>query len=66
VNLQFPEFHRVIRERNEMTRVALECAAFVLSQALRLAPDQRKPMLALMRDLISMEDEQDNSSLSEE
>jgi len=66
MDLQFSELLEALRKRNEITKAALEYSAFLLRQVREMPPDHRKPMLALLRDLISMAEEQDNSALSEE
>jgi hypothetical protein len=65
VYLQFSDFKQIIRDRNEITKVALECAVCVFRRARELAPDQQKPMLSLLRKLISMEEEKNISLLEE-
>ena len=55
---QFPEFQQMIRDRNEITRAALECAVLVLSLARELPSEHQKPMIVLLKDLISLEEGQ--------
>ena len=57
--MEFKELGQVVREKNEMTRSALECAAFVLSRARELPPNLQKSMLTFVRDLISIENQDD-------
>ena len=56
MNGQFSEFHRAVKETNETLTAALRCAAFVLRRARELSPDQRRSMVSIVRDLISMEE----------
>jgi len=53
--MEFQELQQMIREKNELTKSALECAAFLLNRARELPPDQRKHMLKFVSNLISAE-----------
>jgi hypothetical protein len=57
MNSQFLEFKKIIRHRNEITSTALECALLVFRKAREMQPEHQKPMLEILRDLISMEKE---------
>jgi len=59
VNLQFHELQQIIRDRNEITMVALECTAFVLDRVRDLHPELQNPMLTLLVKLISKKQDAD-------
>jgi hypothetical protein len=54
VDPQLAEFQKIIRERNEITTAALECAVFVLSRVREVSPHQQKLLLNFVRNLISI------------
>jgi hypothetical protein len=54
VDPQLAEFQQIIRDRNEITTAALECAVFVFSRVREVSPHQQKPLLEFVRNLISM------------
>ena len=47
--MELQDLQQAMKERNEATTAALECAALVLERARRLPPEQRLPMLELVR-----------------
>jgi hypothetical protein len=63
---QFSKFQKTPSDSNQILRVALKCNAFVLRRARELPPGQQKPMLAIVKELITMEEEQDKSTILEE
>jgi hypothetical protein len=60
---QFSEFHRKVEETNETLTAALQCAAFVLRRARELSPEQRRCMVSIVKDLISMEEGKSESAM---
>jgi len=60
--LQFSEFQQMVREGNESTILALQCAVSVLRRARELAPELQKPVVAFVRNLIHSEQGEDNYS----
>ncbi|MFO8089184.1 MAG: hypothetical protein R6U13_05050 [Desulfatiglandaceae bacterium] len=59
MNLDLKKLQQIVRERNEITISALECASFVLDRA-RQIPDHKPQelMLELVKTLISPDPEQ--------
>ena len=60
VGLELSEFQKIVRERNEMAILALKCAVTVLRHAREITPCHQKPVVAFVRELISLEQEQEN------
>jgi hypothetical protein len=54
----FHELKEIVRVRNEVTKVALECSAFLFQRAWELPQDQRRSMLELVKRLITLENDQ--------
>lgn len=52
---QFLKIKKTLRETNWTLIVALQCATFLLRQARELSPDQRREMLGVLKDLISLD-----------
>jgi hypothetical protein len=50
-----PEVQNTASDTAEIINVAIKCTAFVLRRAQELPQDKQKPMLAIVKDLISME-----------
>jgi hypothetical protein len=56
MDLELSEFQRIVRERKEITASALECAGFVFECARELSPHQQRPMIELVKRLISVKE----------
>jgi hypothetical protein len=50
-----PKVQKTASDTAEIINVAIKCTAFVLRRAQELPQDKQKPMLAIVKDLISME-----------
>ena len=53
MEMQFSDFQQMMRERNESTILALQCAVSVLRRAREITPERRKSVVAFVGDLIS-------------
>jgi hypothetical protein len=60
MDLQFSDLQQIIWDKNEITKVALECAVLVFRRARELPPEQQKPVLAIVKDLISVKEDQED------
>ncbi len=60
---QFQDFQQVVANRNDITRIALDCAAFVFRRASELPPHEQRQMLTLLTDLILDKQVQSDSVL---
>jgi hypothetical protein len=60
MDYQLQELKQILRDRNDITTAALNCATLVLTQARELGPEKGRPMLVLLKKLISIDtDEKD-------
>jgi hypothetical protein len=55
---QPPESQESVSASNGTINMALKCTSFVLRRAHELPSDQQKPMLAIVRALIALEEDQ--------
>jgi len=60
MQISLSQFEEMVRNKNEITRIALDCTAFVLRRARSLPPDQQRHMLTLLTNLISVQQEEDD------
>ena len=54
-----PEGQKTSSDSCDIIAAALKCTAFVLRRAQELPPDKQGPMLAIVKDLISIERDSD-------
>ena len=54
MELQFSEFQQIVRERNESTILALQCAVSVLRRVREITPERRESVVAFVGDLIAI------------
>ena len=60
MDFQYRELQEMVNNRNEITTTALICATLILNCAHGLKPSQQRPMLELVKTLITIEPKEFN------